>query len=80
MNMETDISEVLARNGLTDIDIGAARGGVDGTSARGARMRDVLETVARLLDDARLYRETSDVRLEAEALDDARAILAEVLK
>ncbi len=67
----SDIAEVLHRNGLPkdECERKAARLGV------GPATRRSLETVARLLEH-----ETDDLMHWLEALQDAKAILAEVLR
>jgi hypothetical protein len=81
-----DDSKVLIRNGLDAADIGWSKRSL---KSDGASMRDVLETVARLLDTHRAHLESHDYaapeiregyRTMADvALSDARAIIAEVL-
>lgn len=90
MTNTNNISEVLARNGLTVADIEDVQEGMNlvrdmhGVDA-GSTVRSVLETVARLLAEADteevhavLAGQPKDLAVQMRA--DARAILAEVLK
>ena len=84
MNTTNKISEVLARNGLYELDITLVQDVAD-DSHGGTRRRAVLETVARLLDEADAVESSErvsgvDTGTAHKVRNDARAILAEVLR
>lgn len=87
MSAPNNIAEVLTRNGLDAEDIGWSKRSL---KTDGASMRDVLGVVKRLQDEAAslfnivatsLDGESSNLRSMARhRLDDARALIAEVLR
>lgn len=81
MNTTNNIAEVLERNELGLFGVEHARiSGPSSVMPGGREARRVLETVARLLDKADEYEDNDAVAMAARCREDARVILAEVLR
>lgn len=71
----TAISETLDRLGILPTDVASTKGSITDTGAHARERRRLLQALARCLDDANGATEQDEA-----TLDDARALLAEILR